>query len=152
VGTEVVVSGEGFTPQTGFTTFTVGGVAMSTVGMVTDSLGSFSTTVTIPGLSQGSKTITVVIGSDTATTFFQVSSAAVSVDVQTASIADQLVRIWGYTPTDGWKMYDPADATGSDLGSMTDGRGYWVKVTEDVTLVYLGKSRDLYTGWNNIGW
>ncbi len=152
VGTEVVVSGEGFTPQTGFTTFTVGGVAMSTVGMVTDSLGSFSATVTIPGLAQGSKTITVVIGADTATTFFQVSTAAVSINVQTGSIASQLVRVWGYTPTDGWKMYDPADATGSDLGSMVDGAGYWVKVTEDVTLVYLGKSRALYTGWNNIGW
>ena len=152
VGTEVVISGEGFNPQTGFTTYTIGGVGMSTVGLVTDALGGFSSTATIPGLATGAKTITITIGADTATTYFTVTAAAATVATATTNIASQLVRVWGYTATSGWQMYDPADTVGSDLTGLVDGRGYWMSVSEACTLIYGGSSWDLTAGWNLIGW
>jgi hypothetical protein len=89
-----------------------------------------------------------------ASSFFTISAAAATVAQALASIANELVIVWGYTP-DGWQLYDPADPIGSDLGSLSEGRGYWVKVTEAVTVVYLGKSRTITpdaNGWYMMGW
>jgi hypothetical protein len=154
VGTEVTITGSGFQPQTGFTTFTVGTTSLSTVGLITDTLGAFTTTAMIPGLAEGAQTITVVVGSDTATTFFTVSAAAASVATQLASVSNELVIVWTYT-ADGWQLYDPADPIGSDLASLSDGGGYWIKVTEACTVIYLGKSRIITpdaNGWAMMGW
>jgi hypothetical protein len=49
-------------------------------------------------------------------------------------------------------MYDPTDAAGSDLASLTSGAGYWVNVNAAITLVYTGYSYPLSAGWNLIGW
>lgn len=74
-----------------------------------------------------------------------------SVTEQMSSIADQLIRVWGYE--DGaWRMYDPGDNIGTDLFTLIAGRGYWVKITEDCDLIYDCYSYALKTGWNNIGW
>ncbi|MDP6782436.1 MAG: hypothetical protein QGG56_02530 [Dehalococcoidia bacterium] len=37
-------------------------------------------------------------------------------------------------------------------GHLVAGRGYWIHVTEDVTLVSGGGSYSLHAGWNLIGW
>ena len=71
------------------------------------------------------------------------------------SISTQLVRTWGYDATDAddpWKMYDPADAAGSDLSQLTQGQGYWIKSSEAATLLYGGNSYSLAEGWTLIGW
>jgi len=70
---------------------------------------------------------------------------------QLASISDSLLRVWGFTPATGWQMYDPADPVGSDLSSLDDGRGYWLRVAEDCTLIYGSYTWGL-SGWNLIGW
>jgi hypothetical protein len=69
------------------------------------------------------------------------------------NIADKLVRMWGFdAATQTWKLYDPAAPEVSDLASLERGKGYWIKVTEDCTLIYAGYSYSLKKGWNLIGW
>lgn len=152
IGTEITITGSGFNPQTGFNSIQIGTIQMPVVGLYTDTLGKFTTTVTVPALATGAQTVSVNVAGTTATTFFTITSAGATVQNITASIADKLVRVWGYTSATGWQMYDPADPIGSDLTTLTDGSGYWVNVTEAATLVYLGKSRSLEVGWNLMGW
>ncbi|MGD2070689.1 MAG: RHS repeat-associated core domain-containing protein, partial [Gemmatimonadota bacterium] len=61
-------------------------------------------------------------------------------EVALASIADRLVRVFGYEaadPADPWEVYDPAvPVWASDLTLMQPGRGYWVLVSADATLRY----------------
>jgi len=40
----------------------------------------------------------------------------------------------------------------SDLASLEKGKGYWIKVSEDCTLIYGGNTYNLKAGWNLIGW
>lgn len=129
-----------------------GATILPTSPLITDQLGAFTYTFTVPGLAEEAQTIETEIGDDTATTFFTITEAPDTVESATSSIADQLVRVWGYNAVDGWQMYDPADTIGSDLDGLIDGRGYWMKVSEECTLVYLGKSINLDSGWNLIGW
>jgi len=88
----------------------------------------------------------------TASTFFTITLAAVSVETQTASISGKLVRIWGYT--DGtWHMYDPATPALNDLPALQSTDGYWFKVSEGCTLVYGGFSKVLSASdWTLVGW
>lgn len=151
IGTEVTITGSGFTPQSGVSSFTIGTMTMSTVGLATDTLGGLSAVVNIPGLAQGSQTITLTVGTDNPTTFFTVSAAPPTVATALSSVSDELVRVWGYYAGE-WQMYDPADVVGSDLSGLTEGRGYWVKATAACTVVYLGKSRSLEAGWTLMGW
>jgi hypothetical protein len=63
-----------------------------------------------------------------------------SVPVATAmeSIAGKYSIIWRYDASDAldpWKMYDPYDPGASDLTEMVPGAGYWIKATEDCTLI-----------------
>ncbi|MDY6893633.1 MAG: hypothetical protein SVO26_08000 [Chloroflexota bacterium] len=153
VGTEALLTGKGFQPRTGVAELKIGGATiLPTSPLITDQLGAFTYTFTVPGLAEEAQTIETEIGDDTATTFFTITEAPDTVESATSSIADQLVRVWGYNAVDGWQMYDPADTIGSDLDGLIDGRGYWMKVSEECTLVYLGKSINLDSGWNLIGW
>jgi len=64
-----------------------------------------------------------------------------------------VVRVWGFdNATKTWKMYDPADAAGSDLTTLNAGDGYWINVNADCTLIYGTFNKALSTGWNLIGW
>jgi hypothetical protein len=66
---------------------------------------------------------------------------------EAAEVLGDLIRVWGFS--DGvWRMYDPTDPTGTTLFGLVSGRGYWVKVSRDCTLIF----RKLSAGWNNIGW
>lgn len=57
-----------------------------------------------------------------------------------ASIADRLVRVYGFDPADPadpWEVFDPAVPSWvSDLQLMRPGRGYWVLVSADAVLRY----------------
>ena len=151
-GSEVSVGGIGFAPQSALTALDIGGVSVLPSGFWTDAVGSFSIVFTVPGLATGPQLVAATVFGETAVTFFTVSEAAASVATALASISNELVRVWSYT-ADGWKMYDPADPLGSDLASLSDGRGYWVKVTAPCTVIYLGKTRILHiAGWNLMGW
>ena len=152
VSTTVSITGVGFQPQTGVTTLSIGGASiMPRTPIVTDTTGGFTATFTVPGLAQVAQTVSVTVAGLTATTAFTISIAPPSVAGATAGISAQLVRVWGYA-AGAWEMYDPADVPGSDLASLTPGRGYWVKVTEDVRLLFAANSYDLTGGWNLIGW
>jgi hypothetical protein len=57
-----------------------------------------------------------------------------------SSIADRLVRVYGFDPSDPadpWEVFDPAVPPWvSDLDAMRPGRGYWVLVSAPGTLRY----------------
>lgn len=151
-GTVVTVTGTAFTAQWPVAITVVGSTIPTTPTMVvTDTLGGFTATFTMPGLA-GVQPVIATAGATSATTFFTITAAPATVASAVASISDELVRVWGYTTADGWQMYDPADVVGSDLASLTAGRGYWIKVDADVTLIFGGNSWDLSTGWNLMGW
>ncbi|GAG39993.1 unnamed protein product [marine sediment metagenome] len=95
--------------------------------------------------------MSVTIVGVTVSADFTVTAAAPTVAGAVTSISAELVRMWGYAAGQ-WQMYDPADTAGSDLASLVAGRGYWVKVDADITLIYGGNSYSLTAGWNLIGW
>ena len=152
-GTIVTVTGQGFQPQSAVTALTIGaGTVLPATTVVTDTLGAFTSTFSVPGLASGAQAVSATVYSISASSFFTIAAAEATVATALASISNELVRVWSYT-ADGWKMYDPSDPIGSDLGSLSDGKGYWVKVTATTTVVYLGKSRTLdIVGWNLMGW
>ncbi len=153
VGTEISVVGQGFQPQSAVTALTMGGGSiLGTSSIITDALGGFTHTFLAPGLATGAQTISATVNAVVATTFFTVSTAPPTVATAMSTISSSLVRVWGYTGSAGWEMYDPADTIGSDLTGLTTGRGYWLSVDEAVTLVYGGSSWSLDAGWNLIGW
>ncbi len=152
-GTSVTVTGSGFAAYTAVT------VKIGTYKFLsqplTDSVGAFTYTFTVPGLAAGSQPVSASDGDfttgSTASAYFVISSAGASTASQTAGISSQLVRVWGYSGGT-WSMYDPADASGSTLASLVSGNGYWFNVSAACTLIYGGYSYPLNAGWNLIGW
>ena len=58
--------------------------------------------------------------------------------------------------TDPWKVYDPADAAGSDLTSVDERRGFWLDATQSAGLPSPGPAPSTTTihlcqGWNLVG-
>ncbi len=66
------------------------------------------------------------------------SDRAIPVADALASIRNQVVIVYEYDsndPTDRWKKYSPSlPAYANDLAEMKPGQGYWVYVSQDVTL------------------
>ncbi len=148
-GTTVSVAGTGFAAYTAITV-KMGNYAFMSQPL-TDSLGTFTYTLTVPGLAPGSQPVTAFDGISTAWAYFVISSSGASVQSQISGISSYLVRVWGYSGGQ-WQLYDPADVAGSDLASLTSGAGYWINVNAACTLVYGGYSYALNSGWNLIGW
>ena len=151
--TVVTVNGMGFQPQSAVTDLRfAGGPVLPQTPVVTDTIGKFQCTFTVPGLVEEAHAVTATVQGITASTFFTITPAAVSVETQTASISGKLVRIWGYT--DGtWHMYDPATPALNDLPALQSTDGYWFKVSEGCTLVYGGFSKVLSASdWTLVGW
>lgn len=148
-GASITVAGTGFAAYTALTvrigTYTYMQQPLS------DALGAFSTTITVPGLAPGTQSISATDGVNNVTAFFVIKTAPPTVASALANISGKLVRVWGYS-AGVWQMYDPADAAGSDLTALTSGMGYWINVTEACTLIYGGYSYALSAGWNLIGW
>ncbi|MBM3157276.1 MAG: hypothetical protein FJ004_08330 [Chloroflexi bacterium] len=148
-GTSVTVTGSGFAAYTAIT-MKIGTYTYMTQPL-SDALGAFSGTITVPGLAPGAQSITASDGPNTVSAFFVIKTAPPTVASALASISSKLVRVWGYSGGT-WSMYDPADAAGSNLTALTAGQGYWINVSEAVTLIYGGYSYALSAGWNLIGW
>jgi hypothetical protein len=151
--TSVTANGTGFLPYFPVTVKIGSGASPYTlpVQAITDATGAFNVTFQMPGLAPGVQVITVTEGTNTATTFFTITAAPVSIGTQLAGINTQLVRVWGYSGGT-WYLYDPADVAGSDLTTLTSGAGYWIDVNAACTLVYGAYSYPLTAGWNLIGW
>jgi len=148
-GTTVTVTGSGFAAYTAIT-MRIGTYVYMTQPL-TDALGAFSGTLTVPGLAPGAQSITAGDGVNNVSAFFVIKTAPPTVASALAGISSKLVRVWGYSGGT-WYMYDPADAAGSNLTGLTAGNGYWINVSEAVTLIYSGYSYALNAGWNLIGW
>jgi hypothetical protein len=149
VGTSVTVTGSGFYAYTAITVKIANYQFLQQP--LTNALGAFTYTFTVPGLAPGSTAVQATDATNTASAFFVIKEAAATVQTILAGISGKLVRVWGYS--DGtWYMYDPADAAGSNLTTLTAGKGYWINVSEAVTLIYGGYSYALSAGWNLIGW
>jgi hypothetical protein len=148
-GTTVSLAGSGFGAYTAITVKI--GNYQFLAQPLTDPVGAFTYTFTVPGLAAGSQPVTASDGTSTASAYFVISAAGATVQSQTAGISSYLVRVWGYSGGT-WYMYDPADAAGSTLTSMTAGSGYWINVSQACTLIYGGYSYALSAGWNLIGW
>ncbi|MCJ7558019.1 MAG: IPT/TIG domain-containing protein, partial [Gammaproteobacteria bacterium] len=149
-GTAITVTGTGFQGYSGIS-IQIGAYMFPTTPL-TSVLGAFTFNSTIPGVAPGSQVVQATDGvGATATTFFIVKQAPETVETALAGIMDKLVIVWDYAAGD-WLFYDPSDVAGSDLAGLSAGTGYWLKVSEDCTLIYGGHSYSLNTGWNNIGW
>ena len=149
-GTAITITGTGFQGYSGIT-IQIGAYSFPTTPL-TSALGAFTFNSTIPGVAPGSQVVQAADGvGATATTFFIVKQAPETVETALAGIMDKLVIVWDYAAGD-WLFYDPSDVAGSDLAGLSSGTGYWLKVSEDCTLIYGGHSYSLNTGWNNIGW
>jgi hypothetical protein len=148
-GTTVSVAGSGFAAYTAVTV-KIGNYQFLSQAL-TDPVGAFTYTFTVPGLAAGSQPVTASDGTSTASAYFVISATGATVQSQTAGISSQLVRIWGYSGGT-WSMYDPADAAGSNLATLTSGSGYWINANAACTLIYGGYSYPLSAGWNLIGW
>lgn len=62
---------------------------------------------------------------------------AETIQLQLASIAPKLVRVWHYEESSGvWQMYDPTDPIGSDLAVLVDGEAYWIMINAACTINY----------------
>jgi hypothetical protein len=148
-GDAVTISGTGFA---GYAAITVmfGGYQLPTTPL-SSPLGDFSVATTVPGVAPGSQVVQAMDSSKTATTFFVVKAAAVTIASQLAGIADKVVIVWDYNGGD-WQFFDPADAAGSSLATLVAGTGYWVNVSEDLELIFGGTAYQLTEGWNNVGW
>ena len=156
-GTMALVTGVGFEPFSPLEEFKIAHYELSTDGLLTNDVGTFWTTITIPSLPGGGQVVTATVAGKTLSTCYTILDPDVwglpdgpplfPMAQCIETIDDSLVRIWGYYAGE-WKMYDPNDLLGSNLPGLVSGRGYWVKVSDSCHMVY----RDLQAGWNNIGW
>jgi len=148
----ITVNGTGFKPYWGVKVSLGTGPAYTFSQQVfTDVLGVFTFSGQVPGLAPGATVVSATDDTSTATTFFTLMAGAPTVKSIVTPIASQLVRIWGFSGGT-WSMYDPADAAGSNLATLTPGSGYWINANAACTLVYGGYSYALSSGWNLIGW
>jgi hypothetical protein len=156
VGSTVTITGEGFLPLTALTTLAMTGVALLPAGTVlTDSVGGFTATATVPGLAAGGHGVSAT-ANETASTSFTISAAAAAAatpETGFATITDQIQIAWAFDATaQQWEVYDPTEGAPSTLTVLTTGQGYWVQVAEDCTLTYGANTYNLKAGWNLIGW
>jgi hypothetical protein len=78
---------------------------------------------------------------------FTVTADLPTVSTVMGPVASKLVVIWSFDSTSQtWSKYDPTTPSVSDLVHLKEGRGYWIHVTEDVTIVSGGGSYSLHAG------
>ncbi|PKB72460.1 MAG: hypothetical protein BZY87_00505 [SAR202 cluster bacterium Io17-Chloro-G6] len=158
-GENITITGVGFPAYATIGTLTIGGLDVRpTPAPSTDVDGGFSSTVMVPGLTEGNHTVKVTASSITGSISIKVTATtATVVEVSTATVdvfadsiaADNLVRVWRYSNADqSWSFYDPRDEF-ADVNTLTDtasGDIVWVNVTAEESF----QSTTLYSGWNLI--
>jgi hypothetical protein len=133
----------------------------------TNSLGEFSSTITIPAFSAGSRTILATAGGISVIASFVVTDGPVtsastpgpssepSVALGALTRSDNLLRVWNFNnATKEWFFYDPrpAFAAANTLTEMVSGQPYWVMVVRDQSALLNSKSQSFYEGWNLVPW
>ena len=78
-GSSLVVSGKNFPIFQSLTTLTIGGNSVSVLGINTDANGGFTTTILIPGLSQGTSAVITTVGTTTANSSLVITAQPTSV-------------------------------------------------------------------------
>lgn len=156
VGTSITITGEGFRPLTGVSSLTLGGVTLLPTGSVlTNSVGDFTATATVPGLGVGGQAVSAQ-ADDVASTSFSITAAATGSTTPTtgfATISDCIDIAWSFDgATQAWLVYDPNEGAASTLETLAANQGLWVQVAEDCTLTFGSFTRDMYQGWNLFGW
>ncbi len=156
VGSAATVTGSGFLPLTPISNLSIGGVVMIPGGtLLTDALGNFEASITVPGLAAGGWAVSATASNTASTSFTITSSGAAAATPATgfATISDCIVIAWAFdAPTQAWLVYDPTEGATSTLETLATGQGYWIEVAEDCTLTYGSKTYTLTAGWNLIGW
>ncbi len=84
---------------------------------------------------------------------------APSIPALLSSVMDKVISVWAYRDKK-WLVYDPENPDFCDLNMMQSGSGYWLHLTEDISLdsalSFTGtdpeKSLSLCAGWNLIGY
>ncbi len=158
-GTTVRFTGSGFAGYSGITVqFARPGGALLTVSttpatIVSDNRGNVEGSIAVPGSDAGTATISVSDGVTTRVKDFTVKKMAETVQTVLQNIASSLVIVWGFDPdTQTWTKYDPTAPEVSDLTKLETGQGYWIQVSESVTLLFGTRFYHLSVGWNLIGW
>ncbi len=156
-GTSVTATGKGFQPLSSVVDFNISGCILPAPNLMTDNVGTFTTTFIAPALLEGTHAVSATVAGLTLSKCFAITEptppdefngeVATPIEDALSTISDELIRIWCYH-NGLWKLYDPNDLLGSNLTGLVRGRAYWVKVEEDCTLIF----RELKAGWNNIGW
>lgn len=163
VGTEVTITGKGYGASTGYDIlFDDPDTGMTTnIGYVTTTdVGGFTMTATIPSSSKGDATIRDDSGKADDTFEVTVPKAQVEVEegMKVGGVLDKLSEsVWYFNNSDkSWSQYYKANPSAvpseSRLTTLKSGKAYWVYVTQDCTLKYGGKEKDLTKGWNSIVW
>jgi len=158
-GTSITITGAGFPSYATVGTMEIGGLDVKpTPAPSTDVDGNFTSTVMVPGLTEGNHTVKATASSVTgsislkvvATTSAVVAASTATEDVFAASIAaDNLVRVWKFSNADqSWSFYDPREAfaAANTLANTVSGDIVWVNVTAEESF----QSGTLYPGWNLI--
>lgn len=75
---------------------------------------------------------------------------------QTSSISNQLESVWSWdAKAEIWDFYITKFANTPGINTLPNleaGKGYWMKLDQDASLLYEGNLYDLASGWNLIGW
>jgi len=159
VGTSVAITGTGMDANSVHTVNWTDAVTTNNVVLgtaISNSTGALSLTVTIPSATIGAGTLSIYKAATLVTTkTFTVKAGTVVVPVADAltTISGKFTKVWAFNAlTQEWLLYDTDTAAPSTLTTMTTGQGYWLEVSEAVTLLFGGNSYSLSIGWNLIGW
>ena len=121
--------------------------------ILTDAQGHFSTKINVPGLALDTYPLWVGAGGQYTAKAFTIIRRVLTMAEQLFTISGKYEAIWGVeAPTQEWRVYAPSMPEISDLTLLEKGKGYWIKVKKDCTLVWEANSWHLYKGWNLIGW
>ena len=158
-GSSVTITGTGFPAYAAVATMTIGGLDVRpTPAPSTDVDGGFTSTVMVPGLTEGNHTVKVTASSVTGSISLKVlatTAEVIAVSTATADVfgdsiaADNLVRVWRFdNASQEWSFYDPrpAFASANTMADTASGNIVWVNVTAEESF----QGGTLYPGWNLI--
>jgi len=158
-GSNVTITGTGFPAYAAVATMTIGGLDVRpTPAPSTDVDGGFTSTVMVPGLTEGNHTVKVTASSVTGSISLKVIATTAEVIVVSTSTedvfsdiiaADNLVRVWRFdNSSQEWSFYDPrpAFASANTMDDTASGDIVWTNVTAEAPFQDL----TLYPGWNLI--
>ena len=163
-GETISLTGTGFKANVPVNSVKVGNIEVTPLPRPsTDSQGSVTFDILIPGVDSGIQTLEVQVSGTTASIGFNVRQrAAVGAETPVADglnpLGDNFLRVFNFdNDSKAWTFYDPAAGDASTMTHLIAGSSYWILIGQDATEVILNrKSRDLTCNngncWNLITW